>query len=1067
MKIRITKKGLPKAQWLNSQPGIPIDLPTNSWSSNSWTNFGTQPPPVMPNQPQMYAVNNQGTPVANQDPVMPIKRFNKNTWIHKDQSKLAYGVNKGLSDASEFLTTNPMAKGVLGAAQGISDVKDFLLPIVDMFDKRRQSNQIEQRFREDLLSAGPIDYTRNRGDYEMNTGMVDPYNTGAKSKGQFTNLQYLPMAQDGLSLGPISFSDDPVQRNVFQFATELRMPVPENTSVRAANTPTEATPEISLNSNFEEYADRANAYLQKVSPNTDVTGEMLAAGAQRAYEKYGRTVPVELALAQLQVEGYLAKGSKANKPQRTRNPFNVGNTDDGSVVQHSNVQSGINTYFDLMARSYLNKRTPNELLQNFVNSSGNRYATDRQYESKLKSIVKNIQNTSFEYGGENIEPMKIRITGGPEQMEYGGQTNYGLDLGRRKVYTDMPDSPYENPSRTIQEVPEEFATIEAEKGETILTDVDGDGMREHMNIEGSYHENGGTFLAANPGDFVFSDHKPKMAIKNERILSLFGKKYKKGGYTPAEIAKQYDINKYKAVLQDKNADYISKSTAERMIGNYEKKLGMLSLVQEAKKGFPQGVPEVAQSAMPQVAYGGYIPEMAYGGYLEQYQTKGQVTPAPRVLKSKQELDELIKQGYTREGNTNIWSKPGSSRVEARPVIKGTPGQQAGQTVTYKKRTPVVTEAWLRASPEERKRMSQAAQKKWEANPENQIVTQTQQAVAPVPDRCEDGPNGEKFVLNPQTGQCERVIEEPGDRVTFGEQPERQVPGFTPTTPGTPYGWTNPDIRNLGTALLNRTYIKKYPSVRRDINPVTSDFRNMDWRGRAAEMQGTFNNQANTLGTFQSPTSLAANLSFMSGQQAENLVNRAIDPIEQSNVQIYNQVANQNAALVNQATASAAQNQFLRSQDRAILNQRFNQEMIDSNNAITQAMNTGETNAAGIYNTNITESPYYYIDPRTQRMRFNSDAARAAFEAARRSAGPSSDDMVAQYLNVRNRLTGVPEDQKDDVARDIMGLNKTGRSSATTFPFNPRMNRYSVQQPFVPGGYPFDPQQLMFAQPQRP
>ena len=1057
MKIRITKKGLPKAQWQNSQPGKQLTLPVGATPNYAWTNFSMQPLPVMPQGQPQYEIKNEGTPVASSNQVIPIKKYNKNTWINKDQSKLAYGVNKGLSDAAEFLTTNPVAKRALAAGQAASDIKDFLTPIVDIFDKKRENNEIEKRWREDLMAMGPIDYTRNRGDYEMNTGMVDPYNTGAKSKGQFTNMFYTPMAQDGLSLGPISFSGDPVQRNIFQYATELSIPISETSAVRAAavTSAPAAAPEVSvaLNADFEDYAEKADAYIKRVNPNTDITGDMLASAAQKTFQKYGRTVPVELALAQLQQEGYLAKG-KNNKPQRTRNPFNVGNTDDGSIVQHPDLQSGINTYYDLMARRYLNKRSPNELLENFVNAAGNRYAGDPNYETQLKKIVKNVQNTVFEYGGENMEAMKIRITGGPQQMEYGGQTNYGLDLGRKKVYSDMTDSPYENPGRTIQEVPEEYATIEAEKGETILTDVDGDGMREHMNIEGNYHENGGTLLAAEEGDFVFSNHKPKMAIKNKKILNLFGKTYKKGGYTPAEIAKQYDINKYKAVLQDKNADTISKNTAERMIANYEKKLGMLSLVQEAKKGFPQGIPAVAQSAMPQVEYGGYIPEMAYGGYLEQYQTKGEVKP--RTIKTKDEFDKLLASGKYKpvKGLDNVYEyynkvvKPGTP--DQTKVIPGTPGK------TYK---PVENAWWRSLTPAQKAAHNAKVRKMLETPP-----------YKGTPDRTE--------VIK---GQPEEVIEE-RDLITYqptddpgkpgtppgtppgnppGTPPD--VPPFDPPTTGTPYGWTNPDIRNLGTALLNRTYIKKYPSVRRDVNPVTSDFRNMDWRGRAAELQGTYNSQMRTLGDFQSPTSLAANASFMAGQQGENLINRAIDPIEQSNVQIYNQVAARNADLTNQAMAAFAQNQFLRSADRAALNESYNQQMIDSNNAITQAMNTGDVNAAGIYNTNITESPYYYIDPRTQRMKFRTDAAKAAFEAARRSAGPTSDDVVAQYLNVRSRLTGVPEDQKDDVARDILGLSKTGRTSSTTFPFNPKMNRYSVQQPVPFAGYKYDPQQYMGGQ----
>lgn len=211
-------------------------------------------------------------------------------------------------------------------------------------------------------------------------------------------------------------------------------------------------------------------------------------------------------------------------------------------------------------------------------------------------------------GGENMNIMKIRITSSPDKMEYGGQSNYGLDLGRRKVYADMPDAYSDSVSSTIQEVPRAAANIEAEGGETVYGDVDGDGAMEHMKIEGKRHTQGGVPLNVPEGSFIFSDTK-KMRIKDPAVLAMFGKSYKKGGYTPAEIARQYDINKYKAIMDDPNADPISKGTAQLMASNYRKKLANLSLIQEQMKGFPQGVPEVASGLVdnPNMAkYGGNV-----------------------------------------------------------------------------------------------------------------------------------------------------------------------------------------------------------------------------------------------------------------------------------------------------------------------------------------------------------------------------------------------------------------------------------------------------------------------------
>jgi hypothetical protein len=51
------------------------------------------------------------------------------------------------------------------------------------------------------------------------------------------------------------------------------------------------------------------------------------------------------------------------------------------------------------------------------------------------------------------------------------------------------------------------------------------------------------------------------------------------------------------ILQDPDSDVIARKTAELMIKTYTLKLGALALAQEGKKGFPQGIPAIAQPYM--------------------------------------------------------------------------------------------------------------------------------------------------------------------------------------------------------------------------------------------------------------------------------------------------------------------------------------------------------------------------------------------------------------------------------------------------------------------------------------
>jgi hypothetical protein len=88
-----------------------------------------------------------------------------------------------------------------------------------------------------------------------------------------------------------------------------------------------------------------------------------------------------------------------------------------------------------------------------------------------------------------------------------------------------------------------------------------------------------------------------MRIKDPELLSMFGKGGINKSYTPAELAKQYDVQKYRKILEDPETDAIERKTAELMIKKFVVKLGCLALAQESMKGFPQGIPAVAKPCM--------------------------------------------------------------------------------------------------------------------------------------------------------------------------------------------------------------------------------------------------------------------------------------------------------------------------------------------------------------------------------------------------------------------------------------------------------------------------------------
>ena len=141
------------------------------------------------------------------------------------------------------------------------------------------------------------------------------------------------------------------------------------------------------------YAKICEIYIKTRQPNPlGITGVMLADGAKSAFIKYSKYVPPELACAQLAAEGGIGDPNTNNKPVRTRNPFDIANTDDGETRTYPTIQGAIDAYYNLIAGSYLGKgKTSNDLIYNFINHQKQRYAKEEDYEDVVTSIAKKVR----------------------------------------------------------------------------------------------------------------------------------------------------------------------------------------------------------------------------------------------------------------------------------------------------------------------------------------------------------------------------------------------------------------------------------------------------------------------------------------------------------------------------------------------------------------------------------------------------------------------------------------------------------------------------------------------------
>ena len=227
--------------------------------------------------------------------------------------------------------------------------------------------------------------------------------------------------------------------------------------------------------------------------------------------------------------------------------------------------------------------------------------------AKIKIKIKKVptSNTKYKDGG-NFPEQDFQIFGN-NPLQFKGETDSKDDDGDESIGTSYPTEKKGQ------------GTVEAEKGELIAK------LKENLKlfkIGGKKHSNGGTDIKMEDGDFIFSN---ALKIKGEILKSEFGLNPKKE-YTFAEVANKYiDMNEFHKLSESESP--LEKKTGLMMIEKYKDKLAKLAFLQEAQKGMPNGMPEIAAPLMEKAAKIPQegIPEgsmMRKGGQLSKYDDGG-------------------------------------------------------------------------------------------------------------------------------------------------------------------------------------------------------------------------------------------------------------------------------------------------------------------------------------------------------------------------------------------------------------------------------------------------------------
>jgi hypothetical protein len=226
--------------------------------------------------------------------------------------------------------------------------------------------------------------------------------------------------------------------------------------------------------------------------------------------------------------------------------------------------------------------------------------------------------------------MKVRIKKAPQIMAYGGQKKHSLDIVRTNIDDYDPD--YNDiESRYHREAdPRVDSNVEVEGGEIIAEKGPGGETRTFKAVGPNHspdpNKEAGVPMNLKEGSFVYSKRKKELGVKGP-VLKQFGKSENdKKTYSFAELADQYKVNKYYDILQSDKTDDLQKATAAAMVQKYEDKLADLAILQESRKGFPQGIPQIAEEKFQKM--------MAYMQQAEQQkqmEQQGQMQQQPPMM----------------------------------------------------------------------------------------------------------------------------------------------------------------------------------------------------------------------------------------------------------------------------------------------------------------------------------------------------------------------------------------------------------------------------------------------------
>jgi hypothetical protein len=253
----------------------------------------------------------------------------------------------------------------------------------------------------------------------------------------------------------------------------------------------------------------------------------------------------------------------------------------------------------------------------------------------------------------------------------GDQSNYGLVATPQEFYgsTNFNDTRDNSVRHSLTRVPREDANIEAEGGETVLSDLNNNGQFGLYDIKGPRHSGGGVPMFLPEQSFIYSDTNAMKFNKSE--MAEFGIESKKKK-TPAAISRRYKLNPFLGEINSQYADDISTLSAELMLQKNMKNLSKLAFGQELKKKFEDGVP---LASYPYLVEQGIDP-IEFAATIEQTQKQEQELEYIASLPPEQQ-EQLLRMQEMMQQVDN----PEASQSQGVPSNQGSPNQPDQEFIT--------------------------------------------------------------------------------------------------------------------------------------------------------------------------------------------------------------------------------------------------------------------------------------------------------------------------------------------------------------------------------------------------